>query len=83
MKTRKRTTQKSVLVFMFPLCVQLGWGFICISIDIRICKCMFMCLGFFSLGENFFPKYLVPLVCFPQKFAALTDAILYTQNDYL
>lgn len=42
-----------------------------------------MCLGFFSLGENFFPKYLVPLVCFPQKFAALTDAILYTQNDYL
>lgn len=79
-KLGKEEYKKSPLVFVFPLSVQLWCVYVYLCIDIHICKCVFMCLWcfvlvFFFLGENFSPKHLVSLLCFPQKFTALTHAI--------
>lgn len=83
-KRENEQHKRSVLGFMFLLGVQLGCVYVCICIDIHIYKGVFGVLFFFSLGQNFFPKHLVSLVCFPQKFTALTQAIfIYTALLFL
>lgn len=55
--------------------IQLGCIYVCICIDIDLCKYVFMCLGFYSIGEHFFSKHLLSLICFSQRFGALSQTI--------